>query len=97
MEAPYLRCNYNQLEKLCQESPMMIAVQHHPKTPSEKRWQNVSDPSSGTSEKMLKNGASNHCRSPRQVTTTANHERAFVMCAISTDYKGVSKVANHDS
>lgn len=47
--------------------------------------------------KMLKNGASNHGRYPRQVTTTANHERAFVMCAISTDYKGVSKVANHDS
>lgn len=47
--------------------------------------------------KMLKNGASNHRRYPRQVTTTANHERAFVMCAISTDYKGVSKVANHDS
>lgn len=47
--------------------------------------------------KMLKNGASNHGRSPRQVTTTANHERAFVMCAISADYKGVSKAANHDS
>lgn len=46
--------------------------------------------------KMLKNGASNHSRYPRQATTTANHERAFVMCAISTDYKGVSKVANHD-
>lgn len=45
----------------------------------------------------LKNEASNHGRYPRQVTTTANHERAFVMCDISTVYKGVSKVANHDS
>ena len=48
-------------------------------------------------EKMFKNGASNHGRYPRQVTTTANHERAFVMTAISTNYKCVSKVANHDS
>ena len=48
-------------------------------------------------EKMFKNGASNHGRYPRQVTTTANHERTFVMTAISTNYKCVSKVANHDS
>lgn len=46
--------------------------------------------------KKLKNEASNHGRYPRQVTTTANHDRAFVMSAISTDYSGVVLLANHD-
>lgn len=41
------------------------------------------------SRKNLKNGGFNHGRYSRQVTTTANHGRAFVICAISTDYRGV--------
>jgi len=31
------------------------------------------------------------------LTTTSNHDRAFVMPDISTDYGGVILLANHDS
>lgn len=46
--------------------------------------------------KKLKNGANNHGRYTRQVTTTANHDRVFVISVISTDYSGVILSANHD-